>query len=95
MAEVKWTNQAIEDINNIAEYISKDSKKYARIQVDNFFNRTEVLEKFPYSGRIVPEAGNENIRELIIGSYRIVYHIISKTNIDILTVHHSYRLLKL
>ncbi len=95
MVEVKWTNQAIEDINNIAEYISKDSKKYARIQVNNFFKRTEVLAEFPYSGRIVPEAGNENIRELIIGSYRIVYHIISKTNIDILTVHHSYRLLKL
>lgn len=95
MALVRWTSQAIKDINNIAEYISKDSKKYAGIQVNNFFERVELLERFPYSGRIVPEAGNENIRELIVGSYRIIYHIIGKTKIDILAVHHSYRLLKL
>ena len=95
MVVVRWTNQSINDIQNIAEYISKDSLKYARIQVNTFFGRCKILEKFPLSGRVVPEVENENIRELIVGTYRIIYLIRSEKMIDILTVHHSYKLLKL
>jgi toxin ParE1/3/4 len=95
MVIVKWSDQSISDIQNIAEFISKDSPKYARIQVNTFFERCEVLEHFPYSGRVVPEAGKENIRELIVGAYRIIYRILSEKRIDILTVHHSYKLLKI
>jgi toxin ParE1/3/4 len=95
MVEVKWTNQSIEDINNIAEFIAKDSVKYARLQVNIFFDTCLILEQFPNAGRIVPEAGEENTRELIVGSYRIIYHIISPNRIDILTVHHSHRILKI
>lgn len=95
MVEVKWTNQSIDDINNIAEFIAKDSVRYARLQVKIFFDACKILEQFPNAGRIVPEAGKENIRELIIGSYRIIYNIISPDSIDILTVHHSHRTLKI
>ena len=95
MVIVQWTDQSINDIQNIAEFISKDSPKYARLQVNAFFKRCEILERFPHAGRIVPEAGNENIRELIVGAYRIIYHIKNEKSIDILSVHHSYKLLKL
>jgi addiction module RelE/StbE family toxin len=95
MVIVRWTNQSINDIQNIAEYISKDSLKYARLQVNAFFDRCKILEQFPLSGRIVPEIENENIRELIVGSYRIIYLLRTEKSIDILTVHHSYKLLKL
>jgi len=37
MVIVKWSDQSISDIQNIAEFISKDSPKYARIQVNTFF----------------------------------------------------------
>ncbi len=95
MVEVKWTEQSIEDINNIAEFISKDSVKYARLQVNIFFETCKILEQFPNAGRIVPETGKVNIRELIVGSYRIIYQIVTPGLIDVLTVHHSHRILKI
>jgi len=58
-----------------------------------FFDRTEILKTHPKYGRIVPEINDEAIRELIQGNYRIIYRIVSRNHIDILTVHHSMRLL--
>ena len=75
--------------------MQKDSVKYARVQVNIFFETCKVLEQFPNAGRIVPETGKANIRELIVGSYRIIYSIINSEMIDILTVHHSHRILKI
>jgi len=94
MVEVRWTPQSIEDIENIAEYISKDSMKYAFIQVQDFFEAAEILENFPKSGRIVPELANKDIRELIVGFYRVIYRIKNEQLVEILTVYHSRRLLK-
>ncbi|MES2140359.1 MAG: type II toxin-antitoxin system RelE/ParE family toxin [Bacteroidota bacterium] len=91
MVEIRWTPQAIEDINSIAEYIAKDSFRYAKIQTERFFDTTEILITKPGIGRIVPEIKKTNIRELILGNYRIIYKIISTKRIDILTIHHSAR----
>jgi toxin ParE1/3/4 len=73
MVEVKWTKQAVQDIDKIAEFIAKDSDHYAKIQVQRFFNAVKVLEKQPKSGKIVPEKQDPSIREILIGSYRIIY----------------------
>jgi len=94
MAEIRWTDQSLADIENIAEFIAKDSERYASIQVERFFDETIILEQFPYAGRIVPEIKNRYVREIILGNYRIIYRITSKDIIDILTVHHSSRLIK-
>jgi addiction module RelE/StbE family toxin len=94
MVEVKWSDQAIQDIDNIAEYISLDSIHYAELQVSDFFERAEVLNEYPMAGRIVPEIKDKSIRELIVGSYRLIYVILREERIDILTVYHSARLLK-
>ena len=58
-----------------------------------YFQAVERLENFPLSGRIVPEFGQEYIREIIFGSYRIVY-LVGEEEVSILTVFHSSRLLK-
>jgi addiction module RelE/StbE family toxin len=94
MVEIKWTKRAITDIDNIADYIAKDSFHYAQVQVKRFFEKSEILKKYPSIGRIVPEKNRNNIREIILGNYRIIYKIVSEEQIDILTVHHSKRLLK-
>jgi len=62
--------------------------------VNSLFDSVDILEQHPLAGRVVPEFYNRVIRELIRGSYRIVYKLVSKTDIDIVTVHHSARLLK-
>lgn len=93
MVEVNWTQQSISDVDCIAEFIARDSLKYAEIQVERFFNHVEVLTIRPKIGRIVPETSDSQIRELILGNYRIIYRIVNPKRIDILTVHHSRRLL--
>jgi len=93
MVEVNWTKQAVQDIDKIAEFIAKDSEHYARIQVQRFFSAVKVLEKQPKSGKIVPEKQDPLIREILIGNYRIIYKIVSGAKLDVLTVHHSKRLL--
>ena len=93
MVKIVWTDKAIEDLDNIGHYIAIDSEKYAKIVVQNLFKSVDVLEMYPQIGRIVPEFNTENIRELINGNYRIVYFIKDQHQIDILTIHHSARLL--
>ncbi|WP_340103246.1 type II toxin-antitoxin system RelE/ParE family toxin [Rhodohalobacter sp. 8-1] len=91
MAEVRWTPQSLSDMNNIAEYIAKDSEVYAAIQTERFFFTAEALENQIRTGRIVPEIENESIRELILGFYRIIYRVVDENRVDILTIHHSRR----
>jgi toxin ParE1/3/4 len=94
MALILWTDQAIADLENIVEYISKDSPRYASIVVEDIIKSASLLEDQSKPGRIVPEFEIESIREIIIGKYRIVYSLVSPERIDILTVHHSSRILK-
>ena len=91
MVRLNWTFQAKDDLKAIAEYISRDSKGYAKLQVIRLKNRTRILKTQVRSGKIVPEINKENIRELIEGSYRIIYKIVKDNRIDILTIHHSAR----
>jgi addiction module RelE/StbE family toxin len=94
MVRINWTLQSKEDLKEIADYISRHSKRYAKLQVDRLQKRTKVLKTQSRSGKIVSEINNEIIRELIMGSYRIIYKIVSVDQIDILTIHHSARDLK-
>jgi addiction module RelE/StbE family toxin len=91
MVQLNWTLQATSDLKDIAEYISKDSKKYAKLQIIRIKSRTKILNSQVYSGKIVPEIDKQNIRELIEGNYRIIYKIVDPSRIDILTIHHSSR----
>ncbi len=91
--EVKWSPEATEDIEAIAEYISRDSEYYARAVVNEIFSASRSAGKFPFIGRIVPEIGDEHIRERFIYSYRLVYRIES-VRILIVAVIHGKRLLE-
>ena len=94
MVKIKWTNFALQDLEEIGDFISKDSIRYAQMTVKYLFESPSILKTHPKAGRIVPEFKEDNLRELIRGSYRIVYRIVDKNRIDILTVHHSARLFK-
>jgi len=91
MVRINWTIQSKEDLKSIFKYISRDSKRYAKLQVLRIKQRPRILKSQIYLGKIVPEIEKKNIRELIEGRYRIIYKIVSKTQIDILTVHHTAR----
>jgi toxin ParE1/3/4 len=94
MVEIIWTDNAIQDLNEIGEYIENDSPKYAELTVATLFNTPSILTNHPKAGKIVPEFGSQSIRELICGNYRIVYRIVGYNRIDILTVHNCSRLIR-
>ena len=91
MVKIVWTELSIDDLREIHDYISKNSSRFATITVNKIYQRAELITNNPSLGRIVPEIGNEKIRELIIGNYRLIYLIISDMQIDILRVYHSAR----
>jgi len=92
MIEVIWVPSAIDDLRKIQEYIARDSMNYARKFTEDAFNSTERLTIFPKSGRVVPEYGNPNIREIGHGSYRIIYELVNG-EVHVLAVIHGRRLI--
>lgn len=91
MTEVRWTDQAVDDLRAIREFISRDSPRYGRLVAERLFDATSRIEAFPYSGRVVPEIGIDDVREIIIGEYRIVYRLTGEAAV-LLTVFRSSRL---
>ncbi|WP_354666183.1 type II toxin-antitoxin system RelE/ParE family toxin [Nostoc sp. GT001] len=69
-------------------YIAQNSPRYATRIIDRITKRSQQLANFPLSGRIVPEFETEQIREVIEGSYRIIYYI-KPEQIDVLAVIHG------
>ena len=65
--------------------------KYKHALTDKIFEKAKKLEQFPQMGRVVPEIGRSEIRELIFRNYRIIYHLITKTQVNILAVHNGLR----
>ena len=94
MVKIVWTTRALIDLQEIAEYISRDSFQYAVITLEKLMEASVFLESNPFIGRKVPEINDASIREIIIGSYRVIYKTVHKSQVNILTVHHSARLLK-
>lgn len=94
MAKIKWSQDAIEDLKQICNFIAQDSLHYARIFNERIFEMAEHLETFPEIGRRVPESDDPNVREIIYKSYRIIYQI-KGSFLEIITVIHGSRLLKL
>lgn len=94
MVAVKWTKNALEELDDIAIYISRDSPKYANILIRQIFEMVSHLEQFPKTGRKVPEYNDPNLREVLYKSYRIVY-LIKKENLEVISVIHGSRKLTL
>ena len=90
MGKVIWAPSALSDIESIVEYIERDSVDQAALFVTRIIEMTDRLEKFPQSGRIILEIDNEDCREIIYGSYRIMYRM-TREEIWITGVIHGAR----
>jgi toxin ParE1/3/4 len=72
---VAWSRRALQDVEAIADYIAADSPTYAGIVVKNVVNQTQMPAKFPRARRKVPEFDDENVCELVVYSYRLIYRL--------------------
>ena len=90
---VIWSNESLEDIRSIAEFISRDSIHHAQRFAGEIIHIVETLQTQPEMGRVVPELNRAQIKEHFIYSYRIIYEI-DNTHIHILAIIHGGRLLE-
>jgi len=92
---VVWTLLAVERATEAAAYIARDKPEVTRTWLEGVFEAVDRLEAFPQSGRMVPEIGSPEYREIVYRkSHRIIYHV-EKSTVRILTVRNFAQLLDL
>ena len=84
---IVWSSRAAQDLDSITEYIAADSPAYAGVVLKNIVNQTRILARFPQAGRKVPEFDDENIRELVVYSYRIIYRLQNDEALIVAVIH--------
>ena len=75
MAQIIWSNPAIEDLHQLREFCSQFSEGYAARLVGKLIARVDILINFPQSGRMAPQFKDGLTRELVSGDYSIIYRI--------------------
>lgn len=85
--KIVWSPKAALDLNLIVDFIGRDKKEAALQWARRIHRKVSRLQRFPKSGRVVPEIGREEVREILIGDYRVVYKI--GLQVSILTVFHG------
>jgi toxin ParE1/3/4 len=67
MAQIAWSNREIQDLKEIVEYISRDSKAYAQSFALQIREKVDRLGTFPESGPVIPEDRSGSIRQITVG----------------------------
>ena len=91
MTSLIWSPQSLRDLESIRAYIAEDSPLYADLVVRRIVAAVERLTTFPESGRVVPERGTPDIREVIVKPHRVVYRV-RPGIVEIATVFRASRL---
>lgn len=92
--KVLWSSRAIDRAVEQAEYIRGDKPQAAELWLNDLFDEVEKLSTFPQLGRVVPELNRSEFREIDFRGWRVIY-LVQATEISIVTVRHSRRLLDL
>lgn len=90
--KVYWTDRAKARLKELESYIAQDSESAAKKVVKRLLIKSNQISKLPYSGRKLPEYRQDDIREMLVKPYRIIYRI-RTDRIDVLTVMHYRQLL--
>lgn len=90
MRALYWTLRAHRDLREIRRFIARDHPVAARKWIDRLRKRARAAASAPLSGRRVPEIERDDVREVIVGAYRIVYRVLAR-QIHVLTVFEGHR----
>jgi len=93
VTRILWSPQALSDLESIRDYIAHDSPRYAELVLRRLVAAVDRLEEFPKSGRVVPERNADDLREIIVRPYRIVYRLRPGVA-EIVTVFRASRMLR-
>lgn len=89
---LRWSHRARDDLRAIGRYIAADDPRAARLWVERLRKRAQLAAVTPDGGRVVPELGRVDIREVFLRTYRIVYQV-DASSIVVLTVVEGHRLM--
>ncbi len=85
---IVWSPLALQRVEDIAGVIAAERPLAAERWVRGIFARAKQLGSYPESGRMVPELGNTELRQLLHPPYRIIYRVEAK-RVLVLTVRHG------
>ena len=88
--KIQWAEPAVEDLEAIRDFIARGSDHYPAQFGERVLEAVDSLRESPKRGRKVPEAGRQDIRELLFGNYRIMYRVESE-RVLVLAVLHGAR----
>lgn len=86
--KLHWSPRALGQVEAAFDFIADDRPQAAAEWLNALFERVRLLREFSTQGRYLPEAKRDDLRELIYGSYRIVYRV-DPEDVIILLVHHA------
>lgn len=92
MVELIWSPKAAADLEEICEYIARDSEYYARFFAQKLVTLVETIAEFPRAGRIVPEYQRDDLRERLFQNYRLVYRVRPEA-VEVVAIVHGAKLL--
>lgn len=93
--KVKWTETAWTDLEEVSDYIARDSQYYSAAFVREAGDAARTLAYLAERGRVVPEFADPSVRELFLGKYRLIYQITGQTVYIIGFIHGARDLLTL
>ncbi|MGH8455690.1 MAG: type II toxin-antitoxin system RelE/ParE family toxin [Stenotrophobium sp.] len=89
---VTLSHSARHDLEAIVRYISLDDPARALAFGQFLISKTKALTQNPELGRIVPEFGTTEIREIIVRSYRVIYRLSQTSHrIEVIRFWHAAR----
>lgn len=87
---VYWTLEARTQLTDIHDYIARRAPQYARRVVDRVTRRSQQIAEYPMAGVVVPEVAMPQLRQVLEGPYRLVYHLLPD-RIEVIAVFHGAR----
>ena len=78
MAELVVSREAENDLQGIYLYLASQFPERANRITDDILTAVERLADFPESGRLVPERGPLDLREIFVRSYRVIYELVGE-----------------
>ncbi len=91
--KVFWTNEALRKLDEIESFIAQNNPERASAFINLLLEKGDLIGSFPDAGRVVPELARSEIREILVGNYRVVYRL-TPVHIEILTVFEGHRSLR-
>jgi plasmid stabilization system protein ParE len=87
---IRWSEEALRDVDDIAGYIARGSRQYASAFASRLFRAAEGVQLFPEAGAMVPEYERDDLREIFVGKYRLIYRV-TADEVTMLAVIHGAR----